>query len=159
MIAAHSPDDNYREAGRTIEVIMDARSPGSDVRRRGRPSLALLPVLAALAVIAASLAACGSSAPQTVKVDQTSNGGTVQVAVGQHVQVTLRENPGSGNKWITLATPGLKIDGSVFANGARTWTLTATKTGAQRFDAVYGDIGGPGSPGLPQRCDLRVTVK
>lgn len=93
------------------------------------------------------------------KFDQTADGRMVQAKVGQQLQVTLKEDPSSGKKWITLATPGLKIDSSVYKDGARTWILTATKAGPQRFDAVYGDIGAAGAPGLPKRFDLRVTVK
>ncbi len=131
----------------------------SSARRRAHAAVPALALAVALAAVLL-LAACGStSAPATSRFDQSADGHTVQAKVGQRLQITLKEDPSSGNKWITLATPGLKIDSSAYKDGARTWILTATRAGAQRFDAVYSDIGSPGTPGLPQRFDLRVIVK
>ncbi len=76
------------------------------------------------------------------------NGKTVNIPKNTEFSVRLEENPTTGFQWNATVTSGLEIlssdytenphaAGMVGVGGIHTWTIRASGTGLQKFDAVY----------------------
>lgn len=99
--------------------------------------------LAPLFAAAAILAGCAGSAATPVKADASSNGGKVELIVGQTLELTLASNPSTGYQWradgapdaavITpvsnqwVASPGPAMPGR---GGVEVWVWTAKAAGS-----------------------------
>jgi inhibitor of cysteine peptidase len=80
-------------------------------------------------------------------LDQTAAGQTVDVSVGQAIELRLPENPSTGFRWQLAADPGpaCAVVGDTYtaganrpgAGGEHTWTLRAARPGICELRLVY----------------------
>jgi inhibitor of cysteine peptidase len=95
------------------------------------------------------LSAC-SSGSQTVKLSETDNGKSIELKVGDKVELTLASNPTTGYDWEWTSKDGSVLtqlgdpafvqegeEGLVGAGGKTTYTFEATATGEMKLKLVY----------------------
>jgi inhibitor of cysteine peptidase len=79
-----------------------------------------------------------------LQIDQSSNGGEVEVGLGESFEVRLPENPTTGYRWRLRdsAGPALEVQEDSFqpfsnrigAGGTRRWRIMATREGVARLE-------------------------
>lgn len=79
--------------------------------------------------------------------NESANGSTINATIGEEFLISLRENPTTGYMWNASVSSGLAIlndtyamdaapEGMVGVGGTRSWALTGTVAGMQKFEAV-----------------------
>lgn len=87
------------------------------------------------------------SPEEMTSYNESANGSTVNTTIGEEFLISLRENPTTGYMWNATVTSGLTIlndtytmdaapEGMVGVGGTRSWLLTGTEAGMQKFEAV-----------------------
>jgi inhibitor of cysteine peptidase len=132
--------------------IADGRSRDVAEERAGRrrtTTMAMLGGAAAVLAAAALMTGCGgSSAPESVTVDQEADQSTVTVAVDGEVVISLEENPTTGYQWMMTFGDGLKLakdeykpddtSGDVTGGGGvHTWWVQVTSAGSHEVSGKY----------------------
>jgi predicted secreted protein len=83
----------------------------------------------------------------TVKVDQSSAGSTVRIAMGDIAELILPETRTAGYSWkvVSAESPmydvkdeGFKRASGVGGAGEHRWAVTAAKAGSAEFELAYG---------------------
>lgn len=83
----------------------------------------------------------------TMQIDQSAEGSTMQLAVGDQAQLTLPETRTAGYSWKLISTesPVFRVEdggftraGGVGGTGLHRWTIVAEKTGSAQLELAYG---------------------
>jgi len=111
--------------------------------------MAMLGGAAAVLAAAALMTGCGgSSAPESVSIDQKADQSKVTVAVDGEVVISLEENPTTGYQWLMTFGDGLKVAKDEYkpddtsgdvggAGGVHTWWVTVTSAGPHEVSGKY----------------------
>lgn len=102
---------------------------------------------ASLCLLPAGCAAAGGQ-PKILPVDEKNNGGSVEMAVGDQLEVRLVGNPTTGYEWMVkavdesrlklLGEPEYKSESNLIGGGGRyTFRLEALAAGESQIDLVY----------------------
>jgi predicted secreted protein len=83
----------------------------------------------------------------TVKIDESSAGSTVQLAIGDQAQLILPETRTAGFSWkvVSKQSPAFRLQdggfsraGGVGGSGVHRWTITGMETGSAALELAYG---------------------
>lgn len=105
-------------------------------------------LIVCLAVMGVLLSACGLAGAKVVKAGEDMNGQTIELEVGQKLQISLEGNPTTGFNWELLEyDPAVlkqvgdmeyKSDSKLMgAGGVMTFTFEALKSGDTRLRLIY----------------------
>jgi len=118
--------------------------------------------------LAGTLAACDSG-PRTVKLDEKSNGQTVEMKVGEILQVGLTSDPINGYGWMVerIDPAYLEFSGKdqytpvgqdEVAGGTQVMSFKALKPGTTTLGLTYQKTAG-GGVSLPKEFQVTVDIK
>src|ERR1700744_3574448 len=101
----------------------------------------------------------------TINIDKSATGTTLQLAVGDRVQITLPESRTAGFRWqaapasspvYAVADEGFQAAPGIGGTGTHRWTLTARSKGSDTFEISYGRSWGTSSSAEPFRVTISV---
>lgn len=116
-----------------------------------------------------ALASGCSSGPRTVKLDESSNGQTVELKTGELLQISLRSDPINGYAWqvekidpqYLEASPDMQytpVGNDPVAGGTQVLTFNALKAGTTQLGLSYQRSSGEGVS-LPKTFTIKVEIQ